>query len=86
MGDIGLRYNIAPTQTVRAVRRIEQGARWELAKLYRGLIPSWAKDSKMGDQCASGSEKPKLPHRAINKRSTRSSTNWEARQWIKQLQ
>src|SRR3954469_26194 len=46
MGDARPRYNIAPTQTVFAVRQIEQGARRELAKLFWGLIPSWAKDNK----------------------------------------
>lgn len=41
------RYNIAPTQTVIAVRQAEQGGR-ELARLRWGLIPSWAKDAKIG--------------------------------------
>jgi len=40
------RYNIAPTQTIFAVRQIEQGAKRELARLFWGLVPSWAKDSK----------------------------------------
>jgi putative SOS response-associated peptidase YedK len=39
-------FNIAPTQTVLAVRQIEQGARREVANLFWGLIPSWAKDNK----------------------------------------
>jgi putative SOS response-associated peptidase YedK len=47
----GPRYNIAPTQTVFAVRQIEQGARRELAKLFWGLIPSWAKDNKGAYAC-----------------------------------
>jgi putative SOS response-associated peptidase YedK len=47
MADIGPRFNIAPTQTVLAVRQLEQGSRRELARLFWGLIPSWAKDSKM---------------------------------------
>jgi putative SOS response-associated peptidase YedK len=47
MGDIKPRYNIAPTQTVLALRQIEQGSKRELSKLYWGLVPSWAKDSKM---------------------------------------
>jgi putative SOS response-associated peptidase YedK len=47
MGDVKPRYNIAPTQTVLAVRQLEQGSKRELAKLYWGLVPSWAKDSKM---------------------------------------
>src|SRR5262245_43610827 len=40
------RYNIAPTQTVTAVR-LADGKR-QLALLKWGLIPSWAKDAKIG--------------------------------------
>ena len=43
------RYNIAPTQTVAAVRSNEQGSGRELALLKWGLIPSWAKDAKIGN-------------------------------------
>src|SRR5262245_28428500 len=41
------RYNIAPTQTVAAVRRLEAGGERQLALLHWGLIPSWAKDAKL---------------------------------------
>jgi putative SOS response-associated peptidase YedK len=41
------RYNIAPTQTVIAVRQTDDGR--ELALLRWGLIPSWAKDAKIGN-------------------------------------
>jgi putative SOS response-associated peptidase YedK len=41
------RYNIAPTQTVAAVRPAEQGSGRELALLKWGLIPSWGKDAKI---------------------------------------
>ena len=41
------RYNVAPTQTVVAVRQPEPGGKRELALLHWGLIPSWAKDTKM---------------------------------------
>jgi putative SOS response-associated peptidase YedK len=41
------RYNIAPTQTVVAVRPVEQGGGREFALLKWGLIPSWAKDAKI---------------------------------------
>ncbi len=41
------RYNIAPSQTVPAIRRSD-GAR-ELAGLKWGLIPYWAKDPKIGN-------------------------------------
>ena len=40
------RYNIAPTQTVHAVRE-RDGAR-ELASLRWGLVPHWAKDEGIG--------------------------------------
>lgn len=42
------RYNIAPTQTVAAVRANRDGQGRELALLKWGLIPSWAKDPKIG--------------------------------------
>src|SRR4051812_21002819 len=45
------RYNIAPTQTVFVVRQIEQGAKRELARLFWGLVPSWAKDQKGAYAC-----------------------------------
>lgn len=41
------RYNIAPTQPVAAIRLDEQGER-EITFFRWGLIPSWAKDIKMG--------------------------------------
>lgn len=46
--DFRPRYNIAPTQSVLAVRQVEQGAKRELVALRWGLIPSWAKDTKIG--------------------------------------
>ena len=42
------RYNIAPTQTVAAVRATRDGSGRELALLKWGLIPSWATDPKIG--------------------------------------
>ncbi len=42
------RYNIAPTQTVAAVRMGQDGKGRELSLLKWGLIPSWAKDPKIG--------------------------------------
>jgi putative SOS response-associated peptidase YedK len=55
LADIGLgpvsaaeyRYNIAPPQSVPALRRREDGQR-ELVDLRWGLIPGWAKDVKIG--------------------------------------
>ncbi len=49
-----LRYNIAPTQNVAAVRlRSEQHTR-ELVFLRWGLIPRWAKDTKIGNSLING--------------------------------
>lgn len=42
------RYNIAPTQTVAAVRASRDAKGRELSLLKWGLIPSWAKDAKIG--------------------------------------
>jgi putative SOS response-associated peptidase YedK len=41
------RFNIAPTQPVAAVRLAPHSAQRELAHFHWGLIPSWAKDTKM---------------------------------------
>lgn len=43
------RYNIAPTQPVVAIRLAEDGQR-ELTFFHWGLIPSWAKDIKIGSR------------------------------------
>jgi putative SOS response-associated peptidase YedK len=44
--DVEPRYNIAPTQYVAAVR--ETGGPREVAMLYWGLVPSWAKEKAIG--------------------------------------
>jgi putative SOS response-associated peptidase YedK len=41
------RYNIAPTQTVAAVRSNESASGREFSPLKWVLIPSWAKDTKI---------------------------------------
>ena len=48
-GDVDLEagYNVAPSQDVLVARNNDEGER-ELAKLRWGLIPSWAKDPKVG--------------------------------------
>jgi putative SOS response-associated peptidase YedK len=43
------RYNIAPTQPVPIVRRLDQPKR-EWTPVRWGLIPSWAKDAKIGNK------------------------------------
>ena len=44
--DLLSRYNIAPSQSVGAVRVGAEGREW--VNLYWGLIPFWAKDKKFG--------------------------------------
>jgi putative SOS response-associated peptidase YedK len=45
------RYNIAPTQTVLAVRlKGDHNSKRELAPFRWGLIPSWSKDEKIGNR------------------------------------
>jgi putative SOS response-associated peptidase YedK len=53
--DVSPRYNVAPTQEVLAVRLAPDGQK-EFARLRWGLVPSWAKDVKIG-------------HKLINARS-----------------
>jgi putative SOS response-associated peptidase YedK len=47
--DLKPRYNVAPTQQVLAVRKSAKGA-VECAELRWGLIPSWAKESAIGNR------------------------------------
>jgi putative SOS response-associated peptidase YedK len=42
------RFNIAPTQTVAVIRQPAAGGPREFGLLRWGLIPSWAKDTKIG--------------------------------------
>jgi putative SOS response-associated peptidase YedK len=48
--ELPFRYNISPTQQVPAVRISPQNKSRELAIFRWGLIPSWAKDAKIGNQ------------------------------------
>lgn len=57
------RFNIAPTQTVAAVRAASGGESRELVSLSWGLIPSWAKDARIANKLINArgetlSEKP----------------------------
>ena len=45
------RYNIAPSQPIAAIRIDSDTATRKLVMLRWGLIPSWAKDPKIGNQC-----------------------------------
>jgi putative SOS response-associated peptidase YedK len=47
--EVAERYNIAPTQSVAAIREDSTGTR-ELALLRWGLVPSWAKDPAIGNR------------------------------------
>ncbi|MEM8964154.1 MAG: SOS response-associated peptidase [Acidobacteriota bacterium] len=44
------RFNIAPTQSLPVVRATKSGDGRELAYLRWGLVPSWAKDEKIGNR------------------------------------
>jgi len=63
------RYNIAPSQTVVAVRQQPNGAR-ELARLQWGLVPPWAKH-------------PAIGHKLINARSETAHEKPSFRQALK---
>ena len=45
------RYNIAPSQPIAVIRIQPDSTTRTLVMLRWGLIPSWAKDPKMGNQC-----------------------------------
>ena len=45
------RYNIAPSQPIAAIRIDPDTSTRKLVMLRWGLIPSWAKDPKIGHQC-----------------------------------
>ncbi|MEX1994381.1 MAG: SOS response-associated peptidase [Steroidobacteraceae bacterium] len=47
--ELEARYNIAPTQSVPAVRTGEEGSR-ALAMLHWGLVPKWAKERAIGNR------------------------------------
>jgi putative SOS response-associated peptidase YedK len=47
--DLTPRYNVAPTQNILAVRLAPEGNK-EFVKLRWGLVPSWAKDLKIGQK------------------------------------
>jgi putative SOS response-associated peptidase YedK len=46
LAQLPIRYNVAPTQDVPVVRLMDD--KRQLALLRWGLIPSWAKDTKIG--------------------------------------
>ena len=70
--DLSPRFNIAPTQTVLAVRQTTAAGR-EPAWLRWGLIPSWAKDTKLAASLINAraetlAEKPAFRHAFRRKR------------------
>jgi len=46
--DLNPRYNIAPSQSIAAIRVDPAARQRELVQLHWGLIPPWAKDRKIG--------------------------------------
>lgn len=50
LAELAARFNISPTQDVLAIRAGDTTRAWEPAWLRWGLVPSWAKDEKMGAQ------------------------------------
>ncbi|MDZ4779452.1 MAG: SOS response-associated peptidase [Planctomycetia bacterium] len=50
LAELAARYNIAPTQQVLAIRADDASRAWQPVWLRWGLIPSWAKDEKIGAQ------------------------------------
>jgi putative SOS response-associated peptidase YedK len=48
VGDLPPRYNVAPSQPVAAIVQMPDTAKPQLQMLRWGLIPSWAKDPKIG--------------------------------------
>lgn len=48
--ELAPRYNVAPTQDLPVVRAGKESAGRELAVMRWGLIPSWAKDPKIGNR------------------------------------
>ena len=50
LAELAARYNIAPTQDVLAIRADDAAHAWQPAWLRWGLVPSWAKDEKIGNQ------------------------------------
>ena len=66
------RYNIAPTQLIATVSINSQSKNRQLIRMRWGLIPSWAKDKKMGAKLINArvetaAEKPSFRH-AIRRR------------------
>lgn len=63
MFEFAVRYNVAPTQSVPVIRIRPHEATREIVPMRWGLIPSWAKDEKIGNRminarCETVSEKP----------------------------
>src|SRR5579862_5166529 len=48
--DLQPRFNIAPTQPVPVVRVDPQSGQRQFVFLHWGLVPSWAKDAKIGNR------------------------------------
>lgn len=86
------RYNIAPSQPIAAIRIDSETATRALVMLHWGLIPSWAKDPKIGYQCINAkaetvAEKPSFRSAFKKRRCLVVATGfyeWQVRGRIKQ--
>jgi putative SOS response-associated peptidase YedK len=86
------RYNIAPSQPIAAIRIDSETAIRTLVMLRWGLIPSWAKDPKIGYQCINAkaetvAEKPSFRSAFKKRRCLVIATGfyeWQVRGRIKQ--
>lgn len=86
------RYNIAPSQPIAAIRIDPETAMRALVMLHWGLIPSWAKDPKIGYQCINAkaetvAEKPSFRSAFKKRRCLVVATGfyeWQVRGRIKQ--
>ena len=86
------RYNIAPSQPIAAIRIAPETTTRKLVMLRWGLIPSWAKDTKIGNQCINAkaetvAEKPSFRSAFKKRRCLVIATGfyeWQARGLVKQ--
>ncbi|MGC2457414.1 MAG: SOS response-associated peptidase [Gallionellaceae bacterium] len=88
--EVSARYNIAPSQMIPVVRATEVGR--ELAFVKWGLIPSWAKDSTIGNKLPNArgetvAEKPSFRAAFKNRRCLIPASGfyeWKAEKGIRQ--
>src|SRR5271163_259990 len=67
--DLPISYNIAPTQSVPAIRRNPETGERTMDGLRWGLIPNWAKDDKIAYKTINARLKLSIPHRHTGRHS-----------------